>query len=161
MLLVAQPKEVKMYESYNPWLTEPDEWFSRDDNTGYATMILRNRMGALCGYVGVPVGHPLYGLPYYDWNATTPEQEAVNNIEVHGGLTFAGQGRRAPDEYKDYWWFGFDCAHAGDYVPVRPDVMTDFGCKYRDMKYVKEQIALLAKQIHAISGATGSTTTTT
>jgi hypothetical protein len=55
-----------------------------------------------CGYVRVPPGHPLHGK-YYD----TPD------VDVHGGLTFAKEEPCAR-EYGQGWWFGFDCAHAGD-----------------------------------------------
>jgi hypothetical protein len=148
--------EVSMGQStftHKPWLSEPDEWFGCDPDTGYATMILRNALGTLCGYVGVPEGHPLHGLPYHDWNATSPEQEAISNIQVHGGLTFAGQHRRAPDEQRDCWWFGFDCAHARDFVPNTPPQFefNNRGCTYRDMQFVKGQIASLASQLHAIA----------
>jgi hypothetical protein len=47
-----------------PWQSEPDlvEW--RDAATGYPCLIVRGSMGALCGYVGLPPGHPLHGKPY-------------------------------------------------------------------------------------------------
>jgi len=41
-------------------------------------------------------------------------------IRVHGGLTFSSDvaGGDYPIETKDSWWFGFDCGHAGDFVPA-------------------------------------------
>lgn len=49
-----------------PWTTEPDrlEWV--DETTGYTALIVRTRMGNLCGYVGVSEGHPWYGKNYGD-----------------------------------------------------------------------------------------------
>jgi hypothetical protein len=46
-----------------PWMREPDliEWRS-DGYPQLACKIQRARIGALCGYVGVPLGHPWYGL---------------------------------------------------------------------------------------------------
>ncbi len=41
----------------------------------------------LCGYVEVPVGHPLHGKPY---NAEASPELA---FDVHGGLTFSAAGR--------------------------------------------------------------------
>ena len=36
-------------------------------------------------------------------------------FQCHGGITYAGGGENSnyPIE-SDLWWFGFDCAHAGD-----------------------------------------------
>lgn len=73
-----------------------------------------------CGYVAVPLGHPLHGpdedkrttaLPAADDCAPIPSYV----LDVHGGLTFAGE-RVADDGVTadPDWWFGFDCAHAGD-----------------------------------------------
>jgi hypothetical protein len=32
-------------------------------------------------------------------------------VRVHGGVTYAGHGC---GDLPEGWWFGFDCAHAGD-----------------------------------------------
>lgn len=74
-----------------------------DGATGLSCLIKRNpSMGHLCGYVGVNKNHHLFGVGYDGFD-----------INVHGGLTFAdyweGEG--------DVWWLGFDCAHAGDFIP--------------------------------------------
>lgn len=47
-----------------PWRDEPDkiEWI--DPATNLNCMIIRNRHGVLCGYVGVPEAHPWYGVSY-------------------------------------------------------------------------------------------------
>lgn len=47
-----------------PWQHEPDKVQWVDPTTGYACLIVRGPVGALCGYVGVPKGHPAYGLSY-------------------------------------------------------------------------------------------------
>src|SRR5688572_8992423 len=62
-----------------PWQDEPDrvEWRSH----GFPCLVVRSEvMGALCGYVGVPPGHPLHGIHY---------GELETELEVHGGLTFS------------------------------------------------------------------------
>lgn len=57
-----------------------------------------------CGYVSVPKTHIAYGIYYDDVH-----------VNVHGGLTFSDYAKH--NKYlkgKDTYWFGFDCAHAGD-----------------------------------------------
>ena len=61
-----------------PWQEEPDKRQWQDEATGLPCLIVRNNGGALCGYVGVPKGHPDHGKDY----------DAVD-VDVHGGLTFA------------------------------------------------------------------------
>jgi len=82
-----------------PWQEEPDliEW--RSDETPYRLMIVRGGFGVLCGYVGVPPGHPCHGK---DWAPIETRQ-----------VTFTGECRDillAGFEPSDHWWFGFDCA---------------------------------------------------
>lgn len=55
------------------------------------------------GYVGVPAGHPWFGLGREDIPAG-----------IHGGLTYAADrspGQLLPD---GLWWVGFDSSHYGD-----------------------------------------------
>jgi hypothetical protein len=42
------------------WDGEPDKLFWTDATTGLPCLIVRNRMGALCGYVAVDSTHRLY-----------------------------------------------------------------------------------------------------
>lgn len=58
-----------------PWLDEPDE--VEFEHAGYACSIRRSRLGALLGYVAVPLGHPWHDN-HYD----------CIEADVHGGLTF-------------------------------------------------------------------------
>jgi hypothetical protein len=132
---------------------------------GLPWRIWRNRLGVLCGYVGVPNGHPLgesklkreplWGdEPHdasYDW------WEEQHQIEVHGGLTFSmqGDGERWP---KGYYWLGFDCGHAWDFVPAFHERFShekwygELHQKevYRDEDYVEEECRSLARQIRAV-----------
>jgi len=64
-----------------------------------------------CGYVGVPKGHSLYGMGY-DESYYHYDDEINANLYAHGGLTFAGDRSVVPG----YHFFGFDCAHGGDFV---------------------------------------------
>jgi hypothetical protein len=56
-------------------------------------------LGARCGYIRVPEGHPWYEKSFMDID-----------VEVHGGLTFSGFSEILGDGF----WVGFDCAHASD-----------------------------------------------
>lgn len=132
-----------------PWDGEPDreEWRHR----GMPCLIVRNGLGALCGYVGVPPGHPWHGKGYDDVDA-----------HAHGGLTFSGPCH--PDspichvpqagEPDDVWWQGFDCCHLGDRTPEMEKMLAlpnwpqhrGFHETYRDVGYVRACVEQLADQ---------------
>lgn len=152
-----------------PWDNEPDKMQWTDETTGLPCLIVRNRMGALCGYVGVSEGNPAYGQGY--------DRVRTNNgeyIDVHGGLTFSNfcQDGVAKDggplvchvpeegETDKVWWLGFDCLHCGDAYPCIDDRLKEIrdstdklfpGVRemdtYRTVPYVKDQCALLAAQL--------------
>lgn len=96
------------------WDAEPDKVQWQDEATGLPCLIVRNSGGALCGYVGLSEGHPLYGKSYSTrvpvpasfserkCDDTTPivalfceagKDDGLVSlelaIEVHGGLTFS------------------------------------------------------------------------
>ena len=112
---------------------------------GLECAIRKNNLGALCGYVAVAPEHPLYGMHYSDCIKSPPKQLIEREIhrskidilalfaaairdtpaeeecelsllfDVHGGITYSGPS--VPGSKPDgLWWFGFDCAHAGDFV---------------------------------------------
>ncbi len=90
-----------------------------------------DRVGHLCGYIGVPQGHPWYGKDYDDVEC-----------EVHGGLTY---GSESDDEYPcplpvKVWWFGFDCGHLYDRTNYSADGT------YRDRDYVYRELEGMASQ---------------
>jgi len=103
-----------------------------------------------CGYVGVPEGHSLYDTDY----------NKLDNIEVHGGLTFSNYNQRYDEAagVQKYWYLGFDCAHSNDVLD------TDTKVKYNvkdynyhvdypitcDLDYVKCEVKYLAKQIQEL-----------
>lgn len=82
-------------------------WVTR---AGFPAAIIQTRLGHLCGYVRVPVGHPAYGhADEYD----TP----LNQIRCHGGLTYAEFNTNdypVAEAEKGHYWIGFDCGHFGD-----------------------------------------------
>jgi len=69
------------------------------------------------GYVAVPPSHLLYKKDYNRVFYLLEDTEY--QISVHGGLTYSdfGDGDNAP---KDWWVFGFDTAHFGDYIDTWP-----------------------------------------
>lgn len=95
----------------HPFLKEADRIEFK--HKGYDCLLSRNpNFGNWCGYAAVPPGHPLHGKSSED-----------TELSAHGGITFAeGCGGfichvPAEGEPDNVWWFGFDCAHAGDEIP--------------------------------------------
>lgn len=108
----------------------------------------------------------------------TVEARADVVLNVHGGLTYAnkcsGKICHVPKsgEPDDVWWFGFDCAHAGDFQPAyhakyknrgypfnggeydhaRALAANDWSIEtYRTLDYVREQANSLADQLASLS----------
>lgn len=137
-----------------PWQDEPDkeQW---QDETGYACLLVRNIGGALCGYVGVPEGHPWYGVSAFD---VEPEPD------LHNGLSYAELCQKgpeghtichvpAPGEPEPLWWLGFHSEGSTDLCPALNRINKQVpGLRsimrkqtYRDVAYVKAQVAKLAQ----------------
>lgn len=136
-----------------PWQEEPDTDAWRSPH-GFPCVMRRGSMGAWCGYVGVPPGHPWHGK---DWGSI--------DVEVHGGLTYAEKCNEwigvchvpAPGESDNFWWVGFDCAHWMDLNPVQEALRSqlnmpayerpeEFRDVYRTLAYVKAETEDLARQ---------------
>lgn len=158
------------------WTSEPDKAVWIDEETGLDCLIVRNRMGALCGYVGVPKGHPAHGAEYDNVRLTDDEYP-----DVHGGLTFSGACQPVTDHSTgichipqegrpdNVWWLGFDCAHSMDIVPSMVasnrkryeeakaigdaegmrlwSSLTDWDEQYRTVEYVVCEVERLARQL--------------
>lgn len=90
-------------------------------------------------------------------------------ISCHGGLTYADGCQHSehgichvvdPGEPDDTWWFGFDCAHAGDFSPAYEGLYsaaslgmpTGWGgvVEYRNVDYVTAECQSLASQLSMI-----------
>jgi len=109
-----------------------------------------------CGYVAVPEGHPLHGVGY---------GSIEDDIDVHGGITFAGGRNGYPAEGDGLWWFGYDCAHAGDapgpqYVemmrsqyPNMSYMCYDDDGVHRDLAYCEVECERLAAQLAVARGS--------
>lgn len=85
-----------------------------------------------CGYVGIPHKHPLFGKGYnYELCGHSDCYEHTLSFDVHGGLTYAGEGW-----WNDgLWYFGFDTGHYGDTRATRTK------------EYVHSECQKLAKQL--------------
>lgn len=145
-----------------PWDGEPDKVQWVDPDTDLDCLIVRNYTGALCGYVGVPPGHPWHGKLY---------MEIEGDVEVHGGLTFSSLCEEVSEEDMDtvaaichvpapgrpaeVWWLGFDCAHSiTDVIPrIYQQYPNDFHLgaheTYKDIAYVTGECKFLAAQVKA------------
>jgi hypothetical protein len=138
-----------------PWQQEPDKVQWIDEATELDCLIVRNHMGALCGYVGLPPQHPLHGVEYQD----------APDLDVHGGLTFSDHCQEGAEEDgichipaegrpANVWWLGFDCAHCFDLSPATearlPAHLRDQREVYRDRAYVEAECAKLAAQLKAV-----------
>ena len=131
------------------WDEEPDvvEW----RESGVSCLVVRmSDIGHLNGYVGVPEGHPWWGVGYDDIKCG-----------VHGGLTYSAHATwehlpdmGAPITVNDegLWWVGFDCNHSGDFAPgMGVDSYTNsytnsYTGSYKTIGYVVAEIECIVQQ---------------
>ncbi|MBY0561549.1 hypothetical protein [Hyphomicrobium sp.] len=172
---------------FGAWDDEPDLKQWTDETSGLPCLILRNHMGALCGYVGVEEGNSLFGrqydTPLPNWATSVGEAllegpvkldasdgfgvfdiflsamsgGGVSSLTVghlfraHGGITWTGKLQEARAPFADHWWFGFDCGHAGDYVPELAGLRAMMARETLDDP-VMQQLAELHKKLEALPG---------
>lgn len=131
-----------------PWESEPGH--VEFEYAGLPCVLHRTPLtGAWCGYVGLPLGHPLHGQDC--------DCDALLDIRVHGGLDYSED--RCPPGGGDNktWWVGFSCSHAGDFKPAYENplnlmyVSTYGPSIYREMAWVKEGCQALAEQLAEIA----------
>ena len=162
-----------------PWDDEPDKVQWIDEATDLDCLAVRNHYGSWCGYVGLPPGHRLHGVgyddvePYPDVHGGLTFADSCDEHEdpARGICHVPEPGRPA-----DVWWLGFDCGHFMDVSPgleatlrrVRaehppdsklaaieerlktdtPDWLREV---YRDLDYVRAEVARLAAQLADIT----------
>lgn len=110
---------------------------------GYRCVVIFTEMGWRCGYVGIPLGHPLYKKEFYDYLdipssdfddeklgkrgiltlflAALDDDERIRMdfyFNVHGSLTYSGDNDGTYPVESNLWWIGFDCAHYRDGVDL-------------------------------------------
>lgn len=85
------------------------------------------------GYVRIPEGHVLHGIPYDGLL-----------INCHGGLTFSGNDLRGCEG----WWIGFDCAHYNDLMLSEVDKTDHFKeGTYKTPDFVRMECRSIIDQI--------------
>lgn len=125
-----------------PWDNEPDYIEPFDLPGGMVGCCFRGH-ATWCGYVALPVGHPLDGAGYGDVD--------YGQVDPHGGLTFDRRletGWRIFGDRPDLagrWVFGFDCNHYGDGGPHR----SDYDTIYRSASFTRREVERLAAQLAA------------
>lgn len=147
-----------MYDKVKDWTTK----------SGLrAVVLLVNEGSHHCGYVEVPEDHYLFKKNYSDaCLPKLPDDTAIGKrgvisllchdpeaektspeiyFDVHGGITFSNQLKNEGDS----WWFGYDCAHAGD--QTKANISFDFGGVWRDEEYCITECESLASQIKEIN----------
>jgi len=137
-----------------PWNDEPDRIDFK--HVGLDCFIQRHSLGAWCGYVGIPPSHPAYGRSCADLNYSIEIHGGLNHASKCGGITACLIG------VNEIWWFGFDCAHFGDFVPgmavtreklaarLPTCLLDDAQGIYRDLKYVYKETEWLAEQLRTL-----------
>lgn len=74
------------------------EYFDQESN---CRLMISRGFGSFCAYIGIPVS-PLYDM--------------TNDFICHGGCTFMNKGSDDSIWDKNYYWFGWDYSHYGDYI---------------------------------------------
>lgn len=165
----------------NPELREimsKEPMFELFKHADYYCVIQRhNYFGNYLGYVGVDENHPCYNLSY---DGTTSEEFdkrmedflhktspriyqptetytfggiKIQNVDVHGGITYAkGTLRGINDDILDkLWWFGFDTLHPGDMHLFINSLTSSFNeGTYKDLEYTRKEVKSLAEQLKQI-----------
>jgi hypothetical protein len=139
-----------------PWDDEPDreEWRTE---AGLPALIQRGPIGALCGYVAVPPGHPWHGLERTD----VPDEA---HDASWGGVNYAARCAGSichvpePGEPDDVWWLGFDAGHYNDITPIAvagamsggmsgglAEAIRESGGSYKSIGFMRERCEDLAR----------------
>lgn len=130
-----------------PWKDEPDMLYR--SKAGVRKLIIRTEFtGSLCGYIILEKGHGYHGRCV----------RSLDHVDVHGGVTFAGEASCLPyiEQFNlitpDDWAIGFDCAHSCDYSPAFESstgiALLGKG-PYRDIDFVGRELDSLASQLAA------------
>lgn len=105
---------------------------------GVSCFVMQTDMGHFCGYVEVPLSHP--------WRR---EGYDSIDVEVHGGLTFAGTIE--DDHGKKRYVVGFDCAHYMDVTQGEPPRWSGPDVIVWDAERVAQECAKLADQMRQVA----------
>lgn len=110
-------------------MNRPDDVLASGIHAGFPWVVLSNGMGYRCGYIRVGPTHPWHGLDYHS--------DAIQDVEVHGGLTFSRRGLHFDAGGSNVgWWLGFDCAHAddGQDFALMPSSLAKYAAKAEELR---------------------------
>jgi hypothetical protein len=173
---IPKEEKVKLFGE-GIWTDEPDEAEWIHEESGLPCLIIRHQAyGTFSGYFGVPPENPLYKSDgdfleeEITFTGLSLPEGIVRDARKTDPLTLPIQIEAA---FLNYWFFGFDCAHAGDVIPMfrgrelagilrrrqtqplliasrvgrgtwrGPDV-------YRDFAFVRKEVEHLAQQAHEL-----------
>lgn len=132
--------------------------YSATDGKYHLLILKNNSLGIFNGYVGISKKHNFFGKDYFN-------NKEIESLEVHGGVTYAGNNLKGM--FKNFWYFGFDAGHSGDYVPglsndlkkftadllgekLASELLKDYEETYKDLDYVTKEVIKLYKQLKDI-----------
>jgi len=141
MLIQRSPKKIKLFNHYLNIMREEgneDHWIYKGK---YVCRLHRSPYGgSWCGYVGVPLGHPIYEIDYNYIEDMYPD------LNVHGGLTYSDFRHEWAKD--NIWFVGFDTAHAFDINLMNLSFMYMYkDMTYKDKIWVTNETNALAKQL--------------
>lgn len=114
------------------------DWITK---SGLRAIVVMTYLGHRCGYIALPKNHPRIGDSYGD----------TEDLQVHGGVTYANQDKVYPIWNKEAYWLGFDCAHYGDApAPYHPRRMSEWmyeNAVHRTLEFCVAQCEGLASQL--------------
>lgn len=147
-----------------PWCDEPDKIQWIDETTDLDCLIVRAvTTGALCGYVGVPPGHPWHGMDAFKIPAHA-HGDGLNYGSLCDGNEDGPNICHVPEPGRpaDVWWIGFHCAGTWDVQPSRDADLAAEGINppesfpwprtYRTIRYVRDECVALATQVMEADG---------
>lgn len=136
------------YAARGEWDNEPDIIAFTDEPTGYECEAIRvKNLGTWCGYVYIPLDHPIL----HDYCKCCNKYHKIDELDVHGGVTYSRL------ESNEAFGIGFDCAHSFDFAPSYLSMFNNSmfiqGATYKNKEYVLNEISSLAKQLKEMEHA--------
>lgn len=147
-------------------------------HAGYKCVVIFRETGFRCGYVAIPLGHPLHGVGYSTRLYRRPEglgrliyggvyftetdhQTIGDFVNVHGGISYADSGDSGyPVEgLPGCWVLGFDCGHYDDgvdaelaeqYFGNQSSVLQTLCGQVRSFEFAENECKRLAEQLAEI-----------
>lgn len=130
------------------WLSEPDmcRWLK---DTLPCLAIRDMSLGTWKGFVGVDSAHPFHSQDIASLLNIDSSIEIF--LSVHGGICSSGVLPLKYSEFtKNFWWFGIDTSHGGDFAPLLTESSILGNQSYKDFKFIRKETNKLAKLLAKI-----------